>query len=396
MSSDDPLLEFLRDFYESTGFYGFIDEPRYLVMVIVGLILIYLAIAKEFEPLLLLPIGFGCILVNIPLAGMMNDGSNGESVGPLYHLYEAGILTELFPILIFIGIGAMTDFTPLLKRPKVLILGATAQFGIFFTLIMALQLQSAGLIDGGLEVAASIAIIGAADGPSAIFLTTKFAPEKLGPITVCAYSYMAMVPLIQPPLIKILTSEKERLTRMPYDIGPDPSQTAKIMFPISVTIITCSIAPMATPLMGSLMLGNIFRESGVVDRLAKSSEQELTNIVTILLGITIGATMQAKQFLTIETLVIFVLGLVAFATATATGVFFGKAAYLGSRGSINPMIGACGISAFPMSARVIHKMGLDEDPHNFLIGHTMAVNTGGQIGSVVATGMLLLLIPLFL
>ncbi|MFX0113060.1 MAG: sodium ion-translocating decarboxylase subunit beta, partial [Candidatus Hodarchaeota archaeon] len=225
--------------------------------------------------------------------------------------------------------------------------------------------------------------------------TSNFAPEILGPITVCAYSYMAMVPIIQPPIIKALTSNKERLVQMPYDLGPEPSRRAKVLFPILATIITCMIAPMATPLMGSLMLGNLFRESGVVERLAKSSEQELTNVVTILLGITIGATMQAEQFLTLETLIIFILGLVAFIAATATGVFFGKAAYIGTRGKINPMIGACGISAFPMSARVIHKMGLKEDPQNFLLGHTMAVNTGGQIGSVVATGMLLLLIPLF-
>ncbi len=389
-------MDFIEEWYESTGFYGFIDDPRYFIMVIIGLILIYLAIEKEFEPLLLLPIGFGCILVNIPFSGMMDEPSNGESGGVLYFLYEAGIITELFPILIFIGIGAMTDFTPLLKRPSVLIFGAAAQFGIFFTLIVALQLQELDLIEGGLEVAASIAIIGAADGPSTIFLTSRFAPDKLGPISVCAYSYMAMVPLIQPPIIRLMTTRNERKTPMPYDEGIEPSRSTKILFPIIVTLITCTLAPMATPLMGSLMMGNLFRESGVVERLAQSSEQELTNIVTILLGVTIGATMQAKQFITMETLVIFILGLVAFTAATATGVFFGKVAYIGSRGKINPMIGACGISAFPMSARVIHKMGLEEDPQNFLLGHTMAVNTGGQIGSVVATGMFLLLIPLFL
>ena len=317
--------------------------------------------------------------------------------GILWFIYQYGILTEAFPIILFIGIGAMTDFSPLLERPRLLLFGAAGQLGIFFTLIVALQYFP-------LLEASSIAIIGAADGPSAIFVTSKFAPHMLGPITVAAYSYMALVPIIQIPVIRLLTTRKQRRIRMPYE-SKKISPKVKIIFPIVVVLITTLIAPMAAPLMGSLMLGNLLRESRVVERLSKTAQNELNNITTLLLGIAIGATMSAvdiyrpngdlmvQAFLNLETLKIFGLGLIAFIMATAGGILLGQLWYVISHGKINPMIGACGISAFPMSARVVHRLGREEDPENFLIGHAMAANTGGQIGSVTATGILLLLIP---
>ena len=387
--------DFFLGWLESTGIANL--TLGQVIMMCVGLSLIYLAIIKEYEPLLLLPIGFGCLLVNLPLAGMMEPGK-----GILWFIYQHGILSEAFPIFIFMGIGAMTDFSPLLERPRLLLFGAAGQFGIFFTLIVAIQYFP-------LYEASSIAIIGAADGPSAIYVTSQFAPHMLGPITVAAYSYMALVPIIQPPVIRALTTKKQRLTRMPYK-SKAISKPVKIIFPIVVVLITCLIAPLAAPLMGSLMLGNLLRESGVVERLSKSAQNEMNNVITLLLGITIGATMSAKDicrtgdictgkeilvrsFLQPETLWIFGLGLVAFIMATAGGVLLGQLWYVLSKGKINPMIGACGISAFPMSARVVHRLGREEDPENFLIFHAMASNTGGQIGSVTATGILLLLIP---
>lgn len=365
-------------------------------MLVVGLVLIYLAVAKDIEPVLLLPIGFGALLVNLPLAGMM-DVYNKE--GLLYMLYASGVLTELFPILIFIGIGAMTDFGPLLERPKMLVFGAAGQFGIFFTLMLALILQSTGILpvlrEGfALKEASSIAIIGAADGPSAIYLTAEFAPHMIGPVVVAAYSYMALVPLIQRPVMKLLTTEKERKIRMEFSTR-EISRKTRIMFPIIVALVTSLIAPLATPLIGSLMLGNLLREAGVVDRLRNAAENEIPNTVTLLLGISVGATMNAQSFLTVQTVVILVLGVFAFMSATAAGVILGKIYSVLTGGKLNPLVGACGISAFPMSARVVASVAREADPENFLIYHAMASNTGGQLGSVVATGMLLLLVPYF-
>ena len=367
-----------------------------IIMIGVALVLLYLAIAKEVEPVLLVPIAFGAILVNIPLGGIMDLNNQN---GILYFFYAAGILTEIFPALIFVGIGAMTDFGPLLENPKLLIFGAAGQFGIFFTLILAMQLQAIGIlpvIRAGFDLkeASSIAIIGAADGPSAIYLTSQFAPHILGPVTVCAYSYMALVPIIQTPIIRLMTTHKQRALQMPFE-SRGVSKRVKIAFPIIVTLLTCFIAPLATPLMGSLMLGNFLRECGVVDRLRFTSENEIANIVTLLLGITIGATMSAEAFLRVQTVVIFLLGIFAFASATFAGLIFGQFMHFISRRQINPMLGACGISAFPMSARVVHAEARKADPDNFLIFHAMGANAGGQIGSVVATGMLLLLIPFF-
>ncbi|MFX0091190.1 MAG: sodium ion-translocating decarboxylase subunit beta [Candidatus Hodarchaeota archaeon] len=368
------------------------------IMMSIGLLLIYFGIVKDYEPLLLLPIGFGAILINLP-AGLMNAPTTEEPIGGfLWYLYQAGIFTELFPILIFVGIGAMTDFGPLLENPKLLLLGAAGQLGIFLTLMIILlsnpilaMFPALGM-SFTLQEAASIAIIGAADGPSAIYLTSKFAPHLLGPITVCAYSYMALVPLIQPPVARILVPEKYRKIRMDY--GKPAPKATKILFPIIVTLLTCLIAPMAAPLMGSLMLGNFLRESGVVERLSESAQNEIANIVTLLLGITIGATMTAEAFLQPTTLLIYGAGLFAFIMATAGGLILAWIMYFISRGKVNPLVGMCGISAFPMSARVCHAMGRKADPENFLIAHAMGANTGGQIGSVAATGVLLLLIPL--
>lgn len=392
------FLEFLLNWFKSTGIANLTSSQ--VIMICIGLGFIFLAITKKYEPLLLLPIGFGCILVNLPLTGLMEPGE-----GIIWFIYRYGVLTEAFPVLLFIGIGAMTDFGPLLERPRLLLFGAAGQFGIFFTLIVALQIWSPINPDRLLFEASSIAIIGAADGPSAIYVTTRFASHMLGPITVAAYSYMALVPIIQPPIIRLLTTKKQRRTRMPSE-SKKISKSIRIIFPIVVVLITCLIAPLAAPLMGSLMLGNLMRESGVVKRLSKSAQNELNNVITLLLGITIGATMSAKDilsptgellvrsFLHPDTLKIFGLGLVAFIMATAGGILLGQLWYFFTKGKINPMIGACGISAFPMSARVVHRLGRKEDPDNFLIFQAMAANTGGQIGSVTATGILLLLVPL--
>lgn len=359
---------------------------KQLVMIVIGFALIYLAIKKDYEPALLLPMGFGCIMVNLPLSAAINQIVGGKlQEGILSQLFNVGILTELFPLLIFIAVGAMIDFTPLLQNPLMLLFGAAAQFGIFFTMCFATGFGFT------LKQAASIGIIGAADGPTSIFVTSKFAKELLGPISVAAYSYMALVPIIQPPVIKLLTTKKERQIKM-YSSPKNISKTAKILFPIIVTVISGLIAPASIPLIGFLMFGNLIRECGVLNNLSKSAQNELSNLVTILLGITIASTMTADKFLNAQTLLIIGMGLIAFIFDTAGGVIFAKILNLFLKHKMNPMIGAAGISAFPMSARVIHKMGQKEDPSNFLLMHAVSANVAGQIGSVIAGGLILALI----
>lgn len=364
------------------------------VMIAVGLTLIFLAIKKEYEPTLLLPMGFGAILVNIPFTSALTqiDPVTGKALeGALSVFFEAGIATEVFPLLIFVAIGAMIDFSPLFKNPFLLLFGAAAQFGIFFTMF------AATLLGFPLNEAASIGIIGAADGPTSIFVASRFAPELLGPISVAAYSYMALVPIIQPPVIKAITSRKERLIRMEAQ-KKIVSRTALILFPISVTIIAGIIAPSSLALIGFLMFGNLIRECGVLNKLSLAAQNELASLVTILLGITIASTMTADRFVRLDTLMIIGLGLIAFIFDTFSGVMFAKLIniFLPKGKKINPMIGACGISAFPMSARVIHSMGIKEDKSNFLLMHAVSTNVGGQIGSVVAGGLILSLVPLFM
>jgi oxaloacetate decarboxylase beta subunit len=352
-----------------------------LVMTLVGGFLIYLAIKKDFEPILLLPIGFGAILANLPLTGI-TDAAEGGFLGVLY---QAGIKTELFPLLIFIGIGAMTDFGPLLENPKMAILGAAGQIGIFGTLLLALS------IGFDLNEAASIGIIGAIDGPTAIYVSSRLAPHLLGPIAVTAYTYMSLVPIIQPPVMRLLTTEKERKVRMPYTEKP-VSKTVKILFPILVTIIISLLSPKASPLIATLMFGNLMRESGVVDRLSKSAQNEIANVTTIFLGLTVGSTMTGDSFIQGETLLILGMGLLAFVLDTIGGVLVGKVMYILSGKKFNPLIGAAGISAFPMSARIVQKVGQEDDLDNFLLMHAMGANTAGQLGSVVAGGVVLMLL----
>ncbi len=367
-----------------------------LVMIIIGLILIYLAIAKNYEPALLLPMGFGAILVNIPLSSAIKqiDPVTGEAVeGVLNVFFDAGIATEIFPLLIFVAIGAMIDFSPLFRSPSLLLFGAAAQFGIFMTMVLA------SFLGYDLREAASIGIIGAADGPTSIVVASRFAPNLLGPISVAAYSYMALVPIIQPPVIRLLTSKKERLIRM-SGIGHANKQISKkalIFFPIVVTIVAGIIAPSSLALIGFLMFGNLIRECGVLNKLSLSAQNELASLVTILLGITIASTMTSDRFVRVDTLLIIALGLFAFIFDTFGGVIFAKFLNLFRKegNKINPMVGACGISAFPMSARVIHQMGQKEDPYNYLLMPAISANVGGQIGSVVAGGIILTLVPLF-
>jgi len=353
--------------------------PGNVIMMAVGGVLIYLAIAREYEPTLLLPIGLGAILANIPATGILEEG------GLFAVLYQMGIANELFPLLIFIGIGAMTDFGPLLGNPITILLGAAAQFGIFGTLL------AATLMGFDIKEAASIGIIGSADGPTSIYVSSKLAPQLLGPIAVAAYSYMSLVPIIQPPIMKLLTTREERLIKMPYTSRP-VSRLTRILFPIVTTLICGLLVPMATPLIGMLMFGNLMRESGVVDRLSRGAQNELVNIVTILLGITIGSTMTAESFLNLRTILIVVMGLLAFSLDTAAGLLLGKAMCVLSGRRINPLIGASGISAFPMSARVVQKVGHEEDFSNFLLMHAMGSNTAGQIASVMAGGVVLALL----
>lgn len=345
------------------------------VMWAIGAVLIYLAIKKDMEPSLLLPMGFGAILVNLPMSG---------AVEIVDVLFNAGIANELFPLLLFVGIGAMIDFGPLLSNPKLMIFGAAAQFGIFFTLCLA------GVFGFDIKDAASIAIIGAADGPTSIFVANQFGSKYLGAIMVAAYSYMALVPIIQPPVIKALTTRKERKIKMKYE-QKDVSKTTKILFPIIITVITGIVSPQSVALIGFLMFGNLIRECGVLDSLSETAQKVLANLITLFLGLTIATKMQAEFFLTAETLMIIALGLVAFIFDTAGGVIFGKIInlFLKEDKKINPMIGAAGISAFPMSARVVHKMGLKEDNQNFLLMHTIGVNVSGQIASVIAGGLIL-------
>jgi carboxybiotin decarboxylase len=346
------------------------------IMIVVGLVLLYLGIKKDFEPLLLVPIGFGCILVNIPLAGLM------EPDGFLRIIYDAGVLTEIFPLLIFIGIGAMTDFGPLLEDPKIFMLGAAGQFGIFLTLGLALIL---GFTQ---KESVSIGIIGACDGPTAIYVTSQYAPHLLGAVSVAAYSYMSLVPVFQPPIMRLLTTKEERVINM-GTVKKSVSKTTKIAFPLVVTVIGGFIAPKGLPLLGTIMLGNLFKECGVVSRLTKASENEIANIVTLLLGISIGATMDGRVFLTPQTLLILALGFLAICLDTACGVLFGKVMKVLSGGKVNPLIGAAGISAYPMSARVVQREGQKYNPKNFLLMHAMGANTGGQVGSVMAAAVML-------
>jgi len=353
-----------------------------VVMWIIGGILIYLAIKKDMEPTLLLPMGFGAILVNIPLSGAVTQGAEE---GVIDILFNAGIANELFPLLLFIGIGAMIDFEPLLSNPKMLLFGAAAQFGIFFTFSVA------ALFGFDIKDAASIAIIGAADGPTSIFVANYLQSNYIGAIVVAAYSYMALVPIVQPAVIKLITTKKERLIRMDYTPGK-VSKTTKILFPIIITVVAGVFSPKSVALIGFLMFGNLIRECGVLNLLSETAQKELANLVTILLGITISTKMQAESFLQLETLLIMGLGLVAFVFDTVGGVFFAKFINLFAKKKINPMVGAAGISAFPMSARVIHKMGQKEDNQNFLLMHAVGANVSGQIASVIAGGLILSLI----
>lgn len=354
-----------------------------VVMWIVGGVLIYLAIAKDMEPTLLLPMGFGAILVNLPLSGAVTQLINGEAEeGVIDVLFNAGIANELFPLLLFIGIGAMIDFGPLLSNPKLMIFGAAAQFGIFFTLSMA------RLMGFELNDAASIAIIGAADGPTSIYVANFLKSNYVGAIIIAAYSYMALVPIIQPPVIKLITTKKERLIRMPYE-QKNVSKRTRILFPIIITMIVGVFSPKSVALIGFLMFGNLIRECGVLNLLSESAQKELANLITLLLGITIAAKMQAHMILNLDTLKILALGLVAFVFDTVGGVMVAKVMNIFSKKPINPMIGAAGISAFPMSARIVHKMALEEDNQNFLLMHSIGANVSGQIASVIAGGLIL-------
>jgi oxaloacetate decarboxylase beta subunit len=347
-----------------------------VVMLCIAAVMFYLAIAKGVEPLLLIPIGFGCFLVNIPLSDVMHQG------GILKFLYDIGIETEIFPLLIFVGIGAMTDFGPLLENPKILLFGAAGQFGIFLALLLALALGFSKV------EAVCIGIIGACDGPTAIYVTAQYAPQLLGAVSVAAYSYMSLVPIIQPPIMRLLTSDKERRVRMALG-KPTVSARTRLLFPVVVTIATGFIAPKGLPLMGMIMLGNFLKESGVVARLTGASENEIANVVTLFLGLAIGGTMDGHKFLTVQTLGIFGLGFVAICVDTAAGVLLGKLMCAVSGGKINPLIGAAGISAYPMAARVAQVLGHKYDKQNFLLMHAMGANTGGQIGSVVAAAVML-------
>ena len=375
-------MELLTTLWHSTGLANF--EIGQVIMMLVGSGLLYLAIVKKFEPLLLVPIGFGAILTNIPLAGFTEVG------GLLHYIYYAGIDTGIFPLIIFMGVGAMTDFGALIANPKMLLLGAAAQFGIFTTLFGAIALNAVPGIEFTIQDAAAIAIIGGADGPTAIFLASKLAPELLGAIAVAAYSYMALVPIIQPPIMRALTTKQERQIQMTQ--LRHVTKIEKIMFPLAVLLLTIFFLPAATPLVGMFCFGNLMRESGVVDRLSFTSQNELINIVTIFLGLGVGSKLSADKFLNVETLGILALGAIAFSIGTATGVLMAKLMNKLSKDPINPLIGAAGVSAVPMAARVANKLGLEENPHNFLLMHAMGPNVAGVLGSAVAAGVLLALV----
>ncbi len=389
----------LANFYKQTGIYAFLNPKDgvknargdeiskfqqsfgRLIMIAICFVLFYLAIAKGFEPLLLIPIGFGGLLANIPLANIIGDG------GFIGELFKAGIANELFPILIFMGVGAMTDFGPLLANPKTALLGAAAQFGIFGTLVGAVALSQMGIFDFSLQDAAAISIIGGADGPTTIFIASKLAPHLLGAMAVAAYSYMALVPVIQPPIMKALTTEEERKIKM--TTRRKVSKLEKMMFPLTVLVLTILILPESSPLIGALTFGNFVRESGVVERLSKTLQNELINIVTIFLGLSVGSKLAAEYFLVPETLGILILGLVAFSIGTAAGVIMGKIMNKFSKEPINPLIGAAGVSAVPMAARVANRVGMEADSTNVLLMHAMGPNVAGVIGSAVAAGVLL-------
>jgi oxaloacetate decarboxylase beta subunit len=375
-------MEGLQTLWASTALANF--ELGQVVMMAVGLLLLYLAIAKGFEPLLLLPIGFGAVLANIPLAGFTEEG------GILYYIYHIGIDSGVFPLLIFMGVGAMTDFGALIANPKMLLLGAAAQFGIFATLFGAILLNFIPGFDFTLQDASAIAIIGGADGPTAIFLASKLAPDLLGAIAVAAYSYMALVPIIQPPIMKALTTEEERKIKM--EQLRVVSKKEKILFPLAVLFLSAMFLPAAAPLVGMFCLGNLMKESGVVDRLSNTAQNELINIVTIFLGLAVGSKLSADKFLTVETLGILALGAVAFSVGTAAGVLMAKLMGKFSKEPINPLLGAAGVSAVPMAARVVNKVGLQANPHNFLLMHAMGPNVAGVLGSAVAAGILLALV----
>ena len=375
-------MDSLIKLWFSTGLANF--ELGQVVMMLVGCGLLYLAIARNFEPLLLLPMGFGSILTNIPVAGFSEAG------GLLHYIYYAGIDTGIFPLIIFMGVGAMTDFGALIANPKTLLLGAAAQFGIFATLFGAIALNYVPGIEFTLKDASAIAIIGGADGPTAIFLASKLAPELLGAIAVAAYSYMALVPIIQPPIMKALTTDEERKIEM-KQLRP-VTKIEKIIFPLGVLMMTIFFLPSATPLVGMFCLGNLMRESGVVDRLSSTAQNELINITTIFLGLGVGSKLSAEAFLNVETLGILALGAVAFSIGTASGVIMAKTMNKFSKDPINPLIGAAGVSAVPMAARVANKGGLQANPHNFLLMHAMGPNVAGVLGSAVAAGVLLALV----
>ena len=375
-------MQFLQTFAGLFANFGNLTWQM-VVMWVIGGLLIYLAIAKKMEPSLLLPMGFGAILVNLPLSGAITQGT---TVGPISALFDAGMSNELFPLLLFIGIGAMIDFGPLLEKPWLMLFGAAAQFGIFFAMIAAV------LLGFDLKDAASIGIIGAADGPTAIFVANTLGSKYLGAIMVAAYSYMALVPIVQPPVIRLCTTKKERLIRMPYQKG-SVSKTTKILFPIVVTMLAGLVAPASVALVGFLMFGNLLRECGVLNALSETAQNVLANLITIVLGLTVAGQMTADKFVRPDTLLILALGLVAFIFDTAGGVFFAKLLnlFLPEGKKINPMIGAAGISAFPMSGRVVNQMGLAEDNQNFLLMYSISVNVSGQIASVIAGGLILTL-----
>lgn len=375
-------MDGLTTLWNDTGIAHF--EWPGLVMMAVGGLLLYLAIVRKFEPLLLLPIGFGAVLANIPNAGFNEEG------GMLYYVYHVGIETGVFPLIIFMGVGALTDFGALIANPKMLLLGAAAQFGIFATLFGAILLNLVPGFNFSMADASAIAIIGGADGPTAIFLASRLAPDLLGAIAVAAYSYMALVPIIQPPIMRALTTPAEREIKM-EQLRP-VSKKEKIIFPLVVLFLTILFLPAATPLVGMFCLGNLMRESGVVDRLSSTAQNELINIVTIFLGLGVGSKLSADKFLNLETLGILALGAIAFSIGTASGVLMAKAMGRFSKSPINPLIGAAGVSAVPMAARVANKVGLEANPHNFLLMHAMGPNVAGVLGSAVAAGVLLALV----
>ena len=372
-------MEHLNTLWINTGLYQITYGQT--IMLLVGLLLLYLAIVKKFEPLLLLPIGFGAVLSNIPAANIAVEG------GILYHFYNVGIGSGVFPLLIFMGVGAMTDFGPLLANPKTLLLGAAAQFGIFATVLGAIFFTTIGVFDFSLKQAAAIGIIGGADGPTSIYVASMLAPELLGAIAVASYSYMALVPLIQPPIMKLLTTQEERKIEMKQ--LREVSRAEKIVFPVMLLILVAILLPDAAPLLGMFAFGNLMKESGVVDRLSDTAQNALINIVTIFLGLAVGSKLMAESFLTFDTIGILLLGMVAFAIGTASGVLMAKIMNLLSKNKVNPLIGSAGVSAVPMAARVSNKVGLEANPHNFLLMHAMGPNVAGVIGSAIAAGIMI-------